>query len=115
MKFGPFFGLQSQKSLNDIASFLTNELGRMMNDLSTGLSRLTLLDNFRSFKETVTIKAGQEVQIRNKIGPSIPTARIIVRCTSVQIADGPTPWDKDNVYIKNYGASDAEATILFME
>lgn len=114
MKFGAFFGLQNAKSLDDIKSFLTNEFGRMMNDLSVGLKTLSFVDNFKSFKETVTISPNQEVKIKNKLSPKIPSMRVIVRGTTL-IADGPTEWSQDYVYIKNYGATEVEATIIFME
>ena len=100
---------------SQVRQYLTYELGKMMKNLGDGLKKLTLGDNFNSFTVTVTIGAGSELAIKNQLSPKIPSARLILKSTSFSLADGPTGWTTDFVYIKNYGGSPATATIIFME
>jgi hypothetical protein len=102
-------------SVDEIYRYLRDELGYTLKELSVGLQKLSLEDNFDSFKVEVEIPAGEEVKIRNQLRDREVTQRHIVRGNeySKDIADGETPWDLNFVYLKNYGSGTATATVLF--
>lgn len=96
--------------------YLRTDLLKTLRELTTGLSRLTLLENFESFLASdVEIGAGVEVKIRHTIGVT-PSQRIIVRGgTGAQnIVDGDTNWDSNYVYLKNTGASSVTVSVVFL-
>jgi hypothetical protein len=118
MKFGSFKEYRRiTGTLEEVVEYLKTDLTRALKDLTVGLTRLKVVDNFDSFETTVTILAGQEVAIRNAL-PSreIPTKRIIVKGgTGAQdIVDGDTAWTIDYVYLKNLGLTDVQVTVLFL-
>jgi hypothetical protein len=84
-------------------------------DLVDGLRKLTFGENFQSFEVEVTIAAGAEQEIRNLLRDTVPTKRIIVRGNSNEVVYGDTEWTTDFVYLKNIGASDATATVVFLK
>lgn len=102
------------KDAEEITKYLSVDLIYSLRELKVVLSQLGLTENFESFRADVTIPAGSELAIRNKI-PSVPTSRIIVRSNGYEIADGDTPWDHDYVYMKNLGAGDITASIIFLK
>ena len=90
---------------NDVLSYLRFDLKKTLKELQTGLARLTLTDNFEAFSVEVTIGAGAELEIRNRLrSGKIPSQRIFVRGNSKDIVDGDTEWNQNFVYLKNTGA-----------
>jgi len=77
---------------------------------------LDFLNNFKSFKTTVTIAATSEAEIKNLLKPVIPSQRLIIRqAGGGAIIDGTTKWTIDKLYLYNTGASTAEVTVIFLE
>ena len=101
-------------SIKDVVLYLTTELKKILRDLQLGLTRLTLEDNFESFKVNVSIPATSEVAIRNRLDV-IPSERIILRSDSSTVVDGDTTWNENYVFLKNTGASAANVTVIFMK
>ena len=106
----------------DIKAYSSNEKDLLdsLRELSSGLNRLTFLDNFSSFRTTVTdLAAGDEIRIGNKIRENgkliVPTDHFISRRNegAETIVDGDTAWTSENVYLKNTGASSATFTVIF--
>ena len=122
MKFTSFKEFRTRiGDINDIVEFLKVDLTTTLRDLAVGLNKLTFVDNFDSFKTTVTIPATKEVQIRNEIRNAttgenvIPTQRIIVRSNVAEIVDGDTEWSREQLYLKNTNATtDATVTVVFL-
>lgn len=117
MKFPAFKEYANRvPNLNQVVDYLTIEHTANLKELITGLRNLDFLNNFSSFRATVTIPAGAEIGIENRIrGGIVPSDRIIVRSNSHEIVDGDTPWTKEFVYMKNLGAADATVTIVFLK
>lgn len=91
-----------------------NEIQLCLQDLFSGMTQLNFEDNFKSFVWTGTILSGAETAIGNSLD-SIPTKYLVVRNSSgMAIGDGTTPWTSSVVYLKNYGASSATITVVFM-
>jgi hypothetical protein len=99
----------------DVIQYLTRELKITLRELSTGLEKLSFLDNFKSFQVSVEIPTGEEVAIRNQLS-TIPTQRIIVRSNEggLGVVDGDTAWTTQFVYLKNTGLLNASVTVLFL-
>lgn len=98
----------------DIFGWITGELCPFLRETIFGLRRLTFEDNFESFEETVKIAATTETAIQNKLN-FIPSRMIVVDVTSgCVVSRGPTVWDKDRLFVKNYSASATTAKIVFM-
>ena len=107
-----FRGLKTLLRLTTEKSF--EEIQQALQDLFVGLLRLNFEENFKSFMWTGTIAATTEVAIGNPMD-KIPTKYLVVRNSSgMAIGDGPTPWTASVVYLKNYGASSATITVVFM-
>lgn len=100
-------------TLDDALNYLSVELANSLRDLTTGLGRLKLLDNFEGFEAQVSFSGPGEVAIRHNLGFT-PSQRIIVRATASDIVDGDTVWDTDFVYLKKTGAGTATATVIFL-
>lgn len=118
MKFGALKSFKetiNAKTLQGVIQYLQEDLGKALRELSTGLSRLTLSENFESFTVQVSIPATSEIPIRNLLtGGVTPTKRVIVRSNSSTIVDGDTAWTSKYVYLKNTGGSTATATVIFL-
>lgn len=99
-----------------VEEYLRNAFTSVLRNLQSGLSQLDFLENFKSFVvEDLTLPAGTEVQIPNRLGNNeVPRWRLILRQAGGEsILDGDTPWDSEFVYLKNIGASSGTATIIF--
>ena len=116
-----FKGLRkfSGKDLPAVLKYLSVEMSVAVRDLFAGLQLLSFADNFSSFEVTATIGSGDTVTIPNRLAtPNLK--RLIVRQTGDGvITDGVQPngnvgWTKDFVYLKNNGAVDVTATVIFM-
>lgn len=111
-----FLGLKIYRGgdvLEDAIRYLTVDLANSLRDLTTGLGRLKLLDNFEGFEAQVSFSGAGEVAIRHNLGFT-PTQRIIVRATASDIVDGDSQWSNDFVYLKKTGAGTATATVIFL-
>lgn len=101
--------------------YLEINLWGWLRDLSVGLLKLDLLQNFQSFLAAdISIPAGTEVAISNQfqnIYPGlIPSGRIIVRQQGdANIIDGTTRWTTTQVYLLNPSANDAVVSIIFFK
>jgi len=104
----------SDLGLLDVIKYLTAEMSFNLKELYTGLQRLTLEDNFQSFKSTQTIGAGEEIAIRNKLG-IIPTGKVILETNNNAVIDGDTENSNDFVYLKNPSGSSATVTALWLK
>ncbi len=96
------FGLES---LEDIKA--------IMRELSTGLLRLSFEDNFESFEKTITLTAGQELEIRNELS-FIPSKYIIYNQSGNGLITKESEWTKNLLYLTNNGAVSVSATVTFM-
>lgn len=119
MKIGIFREFKLSRNESDgprLIEWAAVELSKALRAVVQALGALTFDDNFKSFTDEQTIAAGAEVAIRNRlISGKIPTGRIILKSTSPDVADGPTAWSSDFVYLKNYGVTDAAVKVVFFE
>jgi len=111
-----FLGLKlfrGGETLDDALVYLSVDLANSLRDLTTGLSRLKLKDNFEGFEAQVSFSGAGQVAIRHNLGFT-PSQRIIVRATASDIVDGDTSWDNNFVYLKKTGSGAATATVIFL-
>lgn len=98
----------------DVTGWVMGELNAGFRDLFIGLRRLSFEDNFESFEYTGEIAATTEISVPNQFS-FIPSRYLILDTTGGAIVGrGPTAWDKDRLFIKNYSASATVAKIVFM-
>ena len=89
-------------------------LKQLIRELSAGLDKLTLEDNFEGFDTTVTISSGSESKIRNEL-KFIPTRYIItMQEGNGNLTKSSTVWTKDFLYMYNHGPDSVTATIRFL-
>lgn len=113
MKFRSFREFR-QGPRADVAKYLAVDLTSTFRDLFAGLTKLTFEDNFESFETEVTIGAGSEELIPNRLD-TVPTRRIFLRHSGDPgVVDGDTEWDLNFVSLKNVGSSSATLTVVFM-
>jgi len=111
-----FLGLKifrGRDTADDAVTYLKTDLANSLRDLTTGLGRLKLQDNFEGFEAQVVFAGAGEVAIRHAAGYT-PSQRIIVRASAADIVDGDTAWDENFVYLKKTGAGTATATVIFL-
>ena len=111
------FEYKPTTSLKDIGVYLTRDLLAGLRELSVGLGFLTFEENFTSFVEELTILAGQELPIRNRLRAATPTKWLRVRCNEagLSVCDGGTQWSTDFIYLKNTHPTDtATLTVVFL-
>jgi hypothetical protein len=98
-------------SLDNISS-----LKQALTELATGLRRLDLLNNFRSFEVDVLIPAASELTIRNQL-TKIPSGYIIRKqIGNAVVTASSTEWDINYIHMQNHSLTeDAQVKILFME
>lgn len=91
------------------------DISKIVKELMVGLRALTFADNFESFEADVTIAAGAEISIRNNL-PLTPTRVIIEGQTGNGVlTKGATAWNENYVTIKNNGAEEVTAKLLFLK
>lgn len=102
--------------IRDVLEYLETDLQYVMKELATVLRNLSFEDNFQGWVEEVTIPAGAELKIFNRLQNTIPSYRLILRgkAGSELVVDGDTAWDFENVYLKNTGGSPVTVTVAFM-
>lgn len=100
--------------LLDVISYLAIDLVATIRELRVGLTNMSFDDNFDSFAEAITIPAGAELPIRNRL-KGIPTEWIVVRTNQygLSVCDGDTAWSQDYLYLKNTAGSAAVLTVRF--
>ena len=118
MKFAGFREYRpSNQTIEEIIKYLSVDLVRSQRELTVGLTKLDLEENFNSFLVNgIVVPAASELAIRNQLNV-IPTQRIIVKggTDSNNVVDGDTPWDINFLYLKNVGATDATINVLFIK
>lgn len=102
-------------TVESVLDYLKIEHTLNLRELINGLKRLDFLNNFESFEVTVTIPAGAELGIENKLRNAIPSKRIIVRSNVSDITDGSNEWTRQYVFLKNNSASEATLTVVFLK
>ena len=103
------------KDADEIGQYIMTELTKSLVELQIALTRrLNFQDNLNSFEERVVIPAGAEISIQNRLSVT-PTRRIIVRSNGTGLVDGDTPWSREFVTLKNTGAAEVTATVIFLE
>lgn len=113
MKFLGLKIFRAGSTIEDAVNYLSVDLANSLRDLSTGLTRLKLLENFEGFEARVSFAGAGEVAIRHNLGFT-PSQRIIVRSTASDIVDGDSAWSNDFVYMKKTTGGAATATIVFL-
>lgn len=112
------FKREAIKTWQEAAQWLQTDLSASLRELRTGLYRLRFDENFECFVVSVTIPAGEELPIRNKL-PSrqIPAWWIALRQNdgALSVVDGDTEWNADQVFLKNVGGTDAVLTVAFFK
>lgn len=90
------------------------EIKNLVKELSVGLRRLTIRNNFEGFEVDVTIGSSSDVTVRNQLS-FIPTRYIILSQTgNGLITKSSTPWTTNFIYFTNNGATQVEAKIFIM-
>lgn len=85
----------------------------LITELSTGLNRLNLLDNFESMETEVVIPSGVELKIQHALG-FIPQRYLIVsHLGNAVISRGTSSWDRTFAYLYNYGPDSATLKVIF--
>lgn len=112
-KFSGFRTFKGLPVIEDVYSYLLNSLSISLKELQTGLSNLSLSDNFSSQVLDLTIPAGVTVGFPHSLGV-IPTQRIILRANSPLLDDSTVPWTDKAVYFRNTGMTDLTAKIIIL-
>jgi hypothetical protein len=111
-KLRQFYGLATDK----VTEYLAKDLWLSLKEIQQAFMNITFEDNFKGWIEAdLTIPAGKEIPISNRIKPAIPRHRVILRSSGSQIRDGDTAWDERNVYLHNDDSSDAIVTVAFLK
>lgn len=112
-KFSGFRTFKIGQTIEDVIDYLLNGLAISLKELQTGLSALTLEDNFQTQTLTVSIPPGVTVGYSHNLGV-IPSKRLIVKADQSTIDDSTTPWTSTTVYFRNSGGAQVNATIILM-
>lgn len=106
-----YFDVSYNKIIDELTLALQN-LGLLMEEIKA----LQFTENFDCFEsETQTVTAGTEVAIRHPFA-AVPSYWIIVRRTgNTVIADGPTAWTDEFIYLQNVGANTATFKVLIFK
>ena len=103
-------------NINDIFTYLEVDLQYVMKELATGLRRLSFNDNFEGWVQQVSIPAGTEIALQNRLEAKIPNYKLILRgkAGAESVVDGDTEWNLEKVYLKNVGGSTVTVTVAFL-
>jgi hypothetical protein len=113
MKFSILKVFRGDGTAEDVIRYLSVELANSLKDLSIGLNKLKLTENFEGFEATFSFSGNDEQSFRHNVG-FIPSQRIILRSSSADICDGDTAWSKDYVYMKKTSAGAGTAKVIFL-
>jgi hypothetical protein len=105
-------------TLSHVGKYLQLDLFEWLRNLGDGLLKLTLSDNFDSFKvESLSIANGETAKIsngfKNRLRGVMPSQRIITRQSgNGHITDG--TWSEDFIEIINNGPDDTVVDIVYL-
>ena len=95
---------------------IDNLLG-LIDELITGLNKLSLIDNFESFEvNNKQIKAGQVAKFPNAL--TVKPSKYIITSQTGDATIAKTddnPWTSKELYLKNYGTNDVTISVIFMK
>lgn len=98
----------------DVEGYLRTDLASAFREIMLVARRISFADNFEAFESSGVIAAGEELGFRNELN-FIPSRRLVLRQSGGgAIIDGDTPWNINNLYLKNTGTDDATVTVVFM-
>jgi len=102
--------------IRDVFEYLETDLQYALKELTTLLRNLSFDDNFQGWVQEVTIPAGSEVKIFNRLENRIPNYRIVLRggTNAEQVVDGDTEWTIDSVYLKNLSGTSVTVKVAFL-
>lgn len=92
-------------------NFVTRELTRFANDVFTGLSRLSLVDNFQSIRYDVELDSGATQVVPNRLA----TSAIDIMFINNSQPFGLTVVNSENITVKNLGSATGVATVLILK
>lgn len=88
-----------------------------IDNLNTGLKKLSFEDNMDSFVWSGKIAAGAETKIQNQFRDGFPPLRFVVTMVDGVngIGKGPSPWTNKAVFLKNYHSADLTIEVYFFK
>ena len=86
---------------------------QLIKHLSSGLQRLTLVDNFEGTRIEVEFNGSGEVSVQNPLN-FIPSSYIIVSKSGNGTIYRSNTWTRDNIYFTNNGTDTYSASIFLM-
>lgn len=97
----------------DTIEWLRHELNQALNDLFTGLKKLTIGENTESFEWYGNMTAGQEIEIANQLS-FVPGKIVTLDLDAGAIVGrGSIKWSQQSLCIKNFGDA-ANVRVLFL-
>lgn len=102
------------RTLEDVVSWLMNELNSIMRETSIGLNNLKFQDNFETYQLELSLSATEERQVSHPFR-EIPSGYIIFKQVGDGVVDaGITPWTSQVAYIRNNSATNSvQVTVIF--
>lgn len=95
----------------NLSKFLS--LQTLITELSIGLTKLNLTDNFEAREIEVVIPATSEAKIQHNLG-FVPKRYLIVDFLgNGVISRGTNSWDRTFAYLYNYGTDQATLKVIF--
>jgi hypothetical protein len=95
-----------------VGKYVQTELYSWFRNLSAGLLKLNLVENFESFRvDDVVIAAGATKEITNDLRV-VPTSKLIVRQTGNGLVTDGT-WDLNFLRLINNGATTVTISVIF--
>lgn len=110
------FRMDLIRSLDDVKNYMNKEFSASLRELRAGLYKMRFDENFESFIETISIEAGQEVSIANRLD-QVPAWWVLLRTNEagLSVCDGDAPWTRNAVFLKNTSANVAQVTVAFFK
>ena len=101
---------------------MITDIKELVNELTTGLNRLSLSDNFAGFeKKDLSINAGETARIHNELRDAIPNKFIVVKQQGNGLLTIPSAnkdktnvWNQKALFLKNNGTETVKITVIFM-
>lgn len=101
--------------MDDVVSWLYDELNSALRELYIGLNGLTFEENFQSYPWEGTLTANEVRQITHPLR-SVPRGYIIFKQIGNAVIDASTTaWDNDVVYLRNNSANSIELKVIFFK
>lgn len=113
MKFRDFKRF-SGNVLQEVISWISNDLNSVMRELFIGLNNIRFTDNFKSFQWEGEFAVSETKQIVHSLGKT-PTGYIIYKQIGDGVIDASTSeWTNEVVYLRNNSASNTiKVTVIF--